>query len=91
MQQAEIERLITTDPAAAATAARELLDAADTPAEKARALYLLGRLAWKDGDRAGAIGYYNKAVALDPQSDAAIALEQLTGIMDFYNKDLYNP
>lgn len=59
------------------------------------ALYLKGRIAWKEGDRTGAISLYNEAIAADNESEAAaaarIALEQARRIMDFYNKDLYNP
>lgn len=61
--------------------------------DKSKALeeYLAGRRAWKDGDKAGAITHYENAVALDPDSDAAVALEQAREIMNFFNTDLYNP
>lgn len=59
------------------------------------ALYLRGRIAWKEGDRTRAISLYNEAIAVDSGSEAAaaacVALEQARSIMDFYNKDLYNP
>ncbi len=54
-------------------------------------LYMLGRVAWKRGDKSGAISYYEKAVGVDPMSDAAVALEQARCIMDFFNTDLLNP
>lgn len=62
------------------------------PADRdAWAAYMLGRIAWKEGRKAEAISLYEHAVALDPASDAAVALEQAREVMQFYNKDLYNP
>ena len=58
---------------------------------RAECLYLLGRIAWKRGDKGAAISRYEQAVAIDPESDAAVALEQARQIMNFYHKDLYNP
>lgn len=69
--------------------ARTALDAALAP--PAWIAYMRGRIAWKEGKKATAIGYYNQAIALDPCSEAATALEQALRVMDFYNKDLYNP
>ena len=34
---------------------------------------------------------YLEAVALDPDSPAAIAMEMLDDIQSFYHKDYYNP
>lgn len=71
------------------------LDEADailaSAGDEAWALYMRGRIAWKRGDKATAISFYERAAALDPASDAAVALEQAREIMTFYNKDLYNP
>lgn len=53
--------------------------------------YLMGRIAWKLGQKTDAINHYEAAVALDPASEAVVALEQAREIMDFFNKDLYNP
>lgn len=53
--------------------------------------YRRGRLNWRLGRRGEAMSDYRKAVAIDPESPAAQALEMSHGIMDFYNKDLYNP
>lgn len=53
--------------------------------------YILGRVAWKDGKVGSAITFYNKAVELDPDSEAAVARAQANQILNFYNKDLYNP
>ena len=54
-------------------------------------LYMKGKILWKQGRRTEAITAYNEAVALNPDSTAAIALTQARQIMNFYNKDLYNP
>lgn len=59
--------------------------------EDSWAQYMLGRIAWKEGRRADAIEYYERAAASDPESEAAVALEQAQEIMNFFNKDLYNP
>ncbi len=50
-----------------------------------------GKLQWKLGKRAEAITDYEHATALDAYSPAAQALAVTRDIMDFYNKDLYNP
>ena len=55
------------------------------------AIYMLGRIAWKQGRKTDAITIYEQAAALDPGSEAAVALEQAHEIMAFFNKDLYNP
>lgn len=46
---------------------------------------------WALGHRAKAINDYLKAVSINPESKAARALESARAILDFYNKDLYNP
>lgn len=53
--------------------------------------YEAGRALWQQGDRAGAITEFNSSVSLDPASPAVAALDMINGIMDYYNKDLYNP
>ncbi|WP_304967895.1 hypothetical protein [Duncaniella muris] len=50
-----------------------------------------GKLRWRMGDRSGAMGDYAKAVELNPDSPAVMALEQARDIADFFNPDLYNP
>lgn len=55
-------------------------------------LYLLrGRLYWKLGRRSEATSDYCRAVELNPESAAAMLLEQARGIADFFNPDLLNP
>ncbi len=58
--------------------------------DQAWVFYMRGRIEWKKGNKTEAISFYEKAAA-DPESEAATALEQAREIMDFYNKDLYNP
>lgn len=76
-------------------ALRALLDAktevAGRAQEAAWVMYMMGRIAWKEGRRADAMACYAEAVTLDPASEAAVALEQARAIMAFYNKDMYNP
>lgn len=56
-----------------------------------RAFFDRGKLKWRLGDRAGAMGDYSKATELNPDSPAAMALEQARDIAGFFNPDLYNP
>lgn len=92
MQKSDIENLIASgETERAETEVLAMLNAASTDRAKSEALFLLGRVAWKRGDKAAAISRYNDAVALDADSEAAVALQQALDIMDFFNKDLYNP
>ena len=50
-----------------------------------------GRAWWARGEKGRAITDYEHAIALDPESPAAVALEMARGVMDFYHTDLYNP
>lgn len=61
------------------------------PADDAWAIYMDGRIAWKRGRKTDAISLYEKAAAIDPTSEASVALEQARQVMDFFNKDLLNP
>lgn len=56
-----------------------------------RTLFDRGKLKWRLGDRAGAMGDYSKATELNPDSPAAMALDQARDIAGFFNPDLYNP
>lgn len=53
--------------------------------------YLRGRLNWKAGHRGEAMSDYRRAISLNPQSPAVEALRLSGDIMNFYNKDFYNP
>lgn len=59
--------------------------------DNADAFFMRGRAYWRLGLRAKATGDYLRASRIDPQSPAAIALEQARGIEDFFNPDLLNP
>lgn len=50
-----------------------------------------GRLFWKLDRKGDAISDYEQAIALDPECGAAEALRLSREVMNFYNKDLYNP
>ncbi|MDD6140980.1 MAG: hypothetical protein PUB61_06250 [Bacteroidales bacterium] len=56
------------------------------------ALYFVrGNAFWKLGDRKHALDDYAVAADLNPDSPAAIAYKHALEIMDFFNKDMYNP
>lgn len=50
-----------------------------------------GLLNWRAGNRAKAINDYNQALRINPDSEARLALKATYDILDFYNKDLFNP
>lgn len=45
----------------------------------------------RQGNFQEAINSYLEAIALDPQSPAVEAKQMLDDILNFYNKDAYNP
>lgn len=53
--------------------------------------YQRGRLLWKLGRKTEAMSDYGRAIELDPESPAVAALQMAREVMDFYNRDLYNP
>ena len=53
--------------------------------------YLLGNRYRKEGNWQMAINNYLEAIALDPQSPAVEAKKMLDDILNYYNKDCYNP
>lgn len=55
------------------------------------ALFLRGMAYWKLGDRARATTDYASAVAVNPSSKAAMALEMARDVESFFNSDLMNP
>lgn len=69
----------------------EIISRGGTPASMADAYFQRGKLYWKAGRRGEAMSDYARAEELDPGSPAAEALAQARAIMQFYNKDLYNP
>lgn len=66
--------------------ARIAADAADE-----EALIERGRLHWSLGRRSEAIGDYLAAQRINPSGKASQLLKATYEILDFYNKDLYNP
>lgn len=87
MTKEQILQLFADNELSAAMKGLDLMSGSDL----AWILYMKGRIAWKSGRKSDAISYYEQAVALDPHSEAATALEQAREVMAFYNKDLYNP
>ena len=55
------------------------------------ALIERGRLYWAFGRRGEAIGDYLAAQRLNPSGKATQLLKATYAILDYYNKDLYNP
>ena len=53
--------------------------------------YRLGNEFRRKGDWQNAMNHYLEAVSINPDSPAKGALEMIEGILDFYNKDIYNP
>ena len=53
--------------------------------------YELGNRYRKEGNWQMAINNYLEAIALDPKSPAVEAKQMLDDILNFYNKDCYNP
>ncbi len=53
--------------------------------------YLLGNRYRREGKWAEAMNCYMEAIAINPDSPAVEAKQMLDDIMNFYNKDMYNP
>ncbi|MDE6696844.1 MAG: tetratricopeptide repeat protein [Muribaculaceae bacterium] len=60
-------------------------------ADDEMALIERGRLYWALGKRSEAINDYLAAQKINPNGDAKQLLKATYEILDFYNKDLYNP
>lgn len=82
----ELTRGLTADE----TIARLTEYIADHP-ESDEALTMRGMRYWGLQRRADAINDYLAAIRLNPESRAANALKATNEILDYYNKDLYNP
>lgn len=50
-----------------------------------------GMVYWSMGERAKTINDYLAALKIDPECQAKQALKAVYSILDYYNKDLYNP
>lgn len=55
------------------------------------ALTLRGMKYFGSGQRAHAINDYLAALEINPDCNARLALQAANDILDYYNKDLYNP
>ncbi|MCM1378202.1 MAG: hypothetical protein NC097_07090 [Clostridium sp.] len=55
------------------------------------ALTMRGMKHWSCGHRAEAINDYLAAIKLNPNSKAKMAIKASYEILNYYNKDLYNP
>jgi tetratricopeptide (TPR) repeat protein len=53
--------------------------------------YQLGNRYRQEGNWQMALNNYMEAIALDPDSPAVTARKMLEDILNYYNKDLYNP
>ncbi len=72
--------------------ALEMLDAYITEHPHAEEAYILrGMRYWSMSKRSKAITDYLSAIRLNPDSQAKTLLASANQILDFYNKDLYNP
>lgn len=56
-----------------------------------QALTLRGMKYWSLGNRAMAINDYLAAIRINPDSSARMLMKSTYDILDYYNKDLYNP
>lgn len=59
--------------------------------ESDEVLTMRGMKYWGAGRRADALNDYLEAIRLNPQSRARLALKASQEILDYRNKDLYNP
>lgn len=55
------------------------------------ALVKRGQLYWSLNQRGKAINDYIAAIKLNPKSKATMLMKQANEILNFFNKDLYNP
>ena len=85
-------KLKAKDPEVSAEKIVELLTAyiADHPDDD-EALTLRGMKYWSLGKRSECINDYLAAIKLNPNSPAKNALKATYDILNFFNKDLYNP
>lgn len=66
-------------------------DPENSTGETEEALILRGMRYWSLSQRGKAISDYLAAIRLNPDSQAKTLLQSANAILDFYNKDLYNP
>ena len=77
---------------AALDAANEIVENKGTTRETlAQAYYLRGNAYRQNGNIRMALNSYLESMDLDPDGPAAEAYRHLQELLDFYNKDYYNP
>ncbi len=77
---------------AALEAANEIVENKGTTKETlAQAYYLRGNAYRQNGNIRMALNSYLESMELDPDGPAAEAYRHLQELLDFYNKDYYNP
>lgn len=69
---------------------RFIEDNPDSP-ELDEAYTMRGMKHWGLQNRSAAINDYLAAIRINPESRAVMALKAANDILDYYNKDLYNP
>lgn len=67
------------------------INPSDSDKKLAQEHFERGRKLWAEGLKGQAMTEYNRAIALDPDSPAAIALKMADSVMEFYDKSRYNP
>ena len=76
----------------ALTAANEIVENKTTGRETlAMAYYLRGNAYRQEGNVRMALNSYLESMELDPDGPAAEAYRHIQELLDFYNKDYYNP
>lgn len=69
----------------------EYIDSHPDAADLDEAYTLRGMKYWGMQKRSAAINDYLAAIRINPESKAVQALRAANEILDYYNKDLYNP
>lgn len=65
--------------------------ATDKLGDDAGFLFLYGKSLWQSGKQPQAEAFFRRAVELDPEGPAKVALEMCEDISAFFNPDLMNP
>lgn len=89
MKHQEIQTLLEENKLEEALVLLDRIITADS--SDSDALFLRGKLYWRQGNRPRATSDYAAAAALDPESPATQALEHAREIEAFFNPDLLNP
>lgn len=86
------EMLSRSEGQQALDAASEIIDSKDVNRETlANAYYLRGNAYRQNGNVRMALNSYLESMGLDPDGPAAEAYRHIQELLDFYNKDYYNP